>query len=282
MESEAKYALVGGAIIGLVALIVAWLLWLSHIGQSSQYHHYTIYFRHHSLSGLQPDSSVTMRGIKVGSVDNLLIASQDIELVKVVVRLEADTPVKVDTKAVIQRNLLTGLANIDLIGGSQNTPVLTVIAANENYPIIPEGQNELAAIQSTLPDALTNANEVLMRLTGVLSEENRQAVSVTLANIKHLSEQLAGSEGTFYGALNAINSLAADIRNLVQHVDRSASKLTASVTTTTSVASLELTALAKSLSQAAQALAATLDRFSDPQAILRGPNPDILGPGERR
>jgi len=151
MESKANYALVGAIVIALVACLLGAALWISQTtaGQSQSF--YTIYFMEHSLSGLQVDSDVTMKGIRIGKVRSFKLSPIDIERVKVVVEVAEDSPIKHDTEAVISRNILTGLASIDLTGGTAGSSFRKGVPTGEKYPIIPEGRTELATIADSLP-----------------------------------------------------------------------------------------------------------------------------------
>ena len=68
MESDPKYFRVGSFVIICTILLLIFVLWLSGVQDSRNQKTYTIYFRQQTLDGLQKDSFVTMKGIKVGDV----------------------------------------------------------------------------------------------------------------------------------------------------------------------------------------------------------------------
>ena len=51
MEPEARYTLVGAAVLALIAMLVTAFVWLSYAG-SSEYHFYTIHFVQQTLQGV--------------------------------------------------------------------------------------------------------------------------------------------------------------------------------------------------------------------------------------
>ena len=53
MEPEAKYTLVGGSVLALLALVVAAVAWLASASRGADVQRYTIYFARQSLEGLQ-------------------------------------------------------------------------------------------------------------------------------------------------------------------------------------------------------------------------------------
>lgn len=280
MESHAKYTFVGTVVLILLVLTIFGALWLSRAGDTHQYNFYTVYFRHHSLAGLQQDSAVTMRGIKVGSVKSLEIATPDVERVRVMLKIEAETPVKTDTEAVVLRNLLTGLAYIDLVRTSSTAPPLTR-RDSEEFPVIPEGRSQLDQITADLPQMMEHFNALVADARGFLTPENQQAASEILTNLKSVSDKLAKSDGDLTGFISNLAKLSGDLDGLVRKIGAGTDELTRSLKSTSSTISLEAQNMSRDLSRAAQGLAQTLERYQDPASLLGGPAPGALGPGER-
>jgi phospholipid/cholesterol/gamma-HCH transport system substrate-binding protein len=279
MESHAKYTLVGTVVLVLLGLTLFGGLWLSRAGESRDYALYAVYFRHHSLAGLQEDSAVTMRGIKVGTVKSLAIASPDIERVKVILKIDAGTPVKIDTEAVVQRNLLTGLAYIDLVRTTSDAPFL-VKRETEEYPRIPEGRSQFDAITSDIPKMVEEFNELVARARGFLTPENQQAAAEILDNVRTVSAKLARSDNDFTVISRNLAKLSLDLDILARNIDTRTEELSSSLTRTSSTFALEAENAGRDLGRAAQGLAATLEKYQDPASLLAGPAPAALGPGE--
>jgi len=85
--------------------------------------HYRIVFDT-SVIGLEPGAQVYMNGIKVGSVDELGIAADDVRKVAVVIEVKRGTPVHTDTRAMLQYAGITGLKVIDLRDGTSASAML--------------------------------------------------------------------------------------------------------------------------------------------------------------
>jgi phospholipid/cholesterol/gamma-HCH transport system substrate-binding protein len=299
MESEARYTLVGTVMLILLAGLIVAVLWLAQWGYDQKYAYYTIYFRHQSLDGLQTNSDVKMKGIKVGVVTHFAIAAKNVAWVKVTVKLEADTPVRENTQAVVQRNILTGLATINLTHTTQASRPLTKILADEQYPVIAEGHSMLKEVEESLPEIVRQTSEVLSRLTLLLSEENRQAVHETLANLASLTDTLTQREADMgktienvRQAANQLKILGATLTTAVHNTDRrlgevsqtlvvTLRQITNSVQSLTDTGMLELQAVAQELRSSAQRLSVTLEKYHDPGALLFGPDKRQLGPGEQ-
>jgi len=312
MESKAKYTFVGAAVILLTVMIVAAVLWLSEAGALRHAKYFSIYFKKHALYGLQPDSYVTMRGIKVGSVTSLEISPRNIEEVQVVLMLDGDAPVKTDTVAVLNRNLLTGFASLDLAKGTQNAPLLTQAPEGEQYPVIPEGNTDLETIADSFPALLEKVSQMTARVDALLSEENIDSVSKTLKNVKDVSSTLAQNKLQIEAAIKNVESAAAqlgkfgrslneitgenggkiretmdeilasvkDVHAAVADIRKESGGAMKSLSNAALSLSQQMNQLTQSLSDAAQTTATTMESFQQPRKILSGPSKESLGPGE--
>lgn len=314
METDPKYTLVGGFVIAAMMLIVCAVLWLSNHGVKADYKWYLIRFRHHSLNGLQLNSAVTMKGIKVGSVEKLGISTKNIELVQVLLKVEKDTPVKVDTKAVVNRNLLTGLALIDLREGTQDSLPLVDPAPGEDYPVIPEGRSELDAVASSLPDLANDATEVLSHAKQLFSDANIESFSNSLKNAEKFSEMLAKNSDTIDDLLSNTNELVSDLdrtsanlakftrpgdgelakvtqglqtgveelKNLIKNLNDRATQLASDLSNTFRVVTQDINTAATSVAQASRSFSSTAEYLGDLRTLVGGPDESSLGPGEKR
>lgn len=282
MEQRARYVMVGSTAVALLILLVLAVLWVSGAGEEGRFTHYTIYFRQQSLSGLQVDSNVTMRGIKIGSVRDIQILPGDIESVKVVLRVQANTPVKTDTKAVIQRNLLTGLAMIDLIGSTQGAPLLNIPPKGEVYPVIAEGVTGLAAIQSAMPELVQSINQLVLNANEVFSEENRTALAVILRDLQAVSEEISGHRAELGQALAALSELSVGANKMMQSTAWRLEQMADSFDALAQGVLRQTTLAGRGFDTVAGKLSVTADRLQDPKALIFGPADTILGPGEGR
>jgi len=269
VESHAKYTLVGAVVIALVSALVFAVVWITSSGEDSHAKFFTIYFREHDLSGTQVDSDVTMRGIKVGKVKMLNISNRDIQKVKVLIQVKGDTPIKIDTKAVIRRNLLTGLGGIDLIEGTEAAPALTDIPEDEEYSIIPEGKSSLEAIQKSLPEILQSTNQILERFAQILSPENKDALSKTLQNIEELTATLATRKGDLGRAVDAFTQATQELESGIRSFRQASQSL-----------AIESKNISNDVGRVSGSVAGAADQFQNPREILFGRSRSTFGPGE--
>lgn len=190
MEAEARYTYVGAGVLALVAALVAGLLWLARIGDDAAYATYAIHFERQSLSGLQIGAQVTLRGIRIGSVADYSLATEQTNRVRVVVRIDRRVPVHTTTAAIVTRNLVTGIADIALVQPDPPGPPLTKAEPGEPYPVIAEGRSDLDELAGRVNQVGELAYDVLASLDQLLRPENRKAVMDTVQSLRVLSTGL--------------------------------------------------------------------------------------------
>jgi len=313
MESSPKYTLVGVVVVVLSLFFFSSIIWLGGGGSSKATTGYTIYFKKHSLSGLQIDSYVTMKGIVVGSVKDFVISQANIERVKVSVEVNADIPVKTDTSAIITRNLLTGLAAVELKGGTGSSTFLNDVPLGESYPIIQEGETELDAIADSVPGLIDDFSGILREAKGILSEDNRKSLTNTLNNLEVFSGSLASVDSdtkklvanlskvsgnmvdvttmakkTFDTAGRDLPGMIQEMRAVIENVgstsntvDKESERLAKSLRSAIDLLMVDINNVSKDISRAAQSVTAAMEQFDDPSSLLSGPSKGALGPGER-
>ena len=311
MEPEPRYTLVGAVLLALGLAVALTLVWLERGGAGADLRYYTIHFEHTSLEGLQVGGDINMRGIKVGHVDDYSISRDNINRVNVTIRIDRKSPVSDNTVATISRNILTGLASINLVTPGEPGPELAVIAPGERYPVICEGESrELTAEADRFAVSGASAFDSLDQL---LNKENREAFAATLANLRELSGALSQRVGKVDAVADAlvknsnefakssrqiaaaVDRLSAsaqpaasqaevtlrDISHAAQSLERETSALSARLDGAADSSTLEISATTQQLRATAEILARAADQLKDPRALILGPNPAQLGPGEK-
>jgi phospholipid/cholesterol/gamma-HCH transport system substrate-binding protein len=305
MESEAKYALVGAAVLVLVGLLVAAILWLRTVGEGANDMHFKIYFERQSLEGLAVRSDVLMRGIRVGAVTGFRFSERRREAVEVFISVAPNTPVRTNTQAVVDRHLVTGIASVRLLNPNENAPLLTLTPAGEPYPVIAEGESPFAQVSQTVNELALRASETLQRINTVLSDENQQEIrralnslgdiagqtEATLLSVRDTAEEvrrLSRSLGTDAGKLAArydelgaeATRSAREVSAAVRKLSGDTSRLAQSAEALLASSDAEVRATAQALREAADALAVAARNFDDPRGLLFGPPAGAFGPGE--
>src|SRR6476469_1725518 len=182
METKANYVLIGAFTIIVTAVLLLFALWAAKYSSEKDWQQYAVVFNE-PVTGLAEGSSVQYNGISVGTVETLRLAPEDPRRVLATLRIQADTPIKTDTRAKMSQSGITGPPFIQLTGGSPTQPML-VSVDHRDIPVI---RTEASALQNIAD----TANRLVSRLDEVLSDENIAHVSNTLASIDSLTGSLA-------------------------------------------------------------------------------------------
>jgi phospholipid/cholesterol/gamma-HCH transport system substrate-binding protein len=177
-------------------------LWAAKYSSERSWQRYMIVFDE-AVTGLSVGSPVQYNGISVGSIEKLSLDPRDPRRVVAIIRADATTPIKTDTRAKMAITSLTGPAIIQLTGGTPGAPLLTSVDQRETPLIL------------TTPSALQNitdtANRIVERMDQVLSDENVAHIAATLENLDRISGTLAaqdkGMEALLVSARDAARSL---------------------------------------------------------------------------
>ncbi|MEZ5657545.1 MAG: MlaD family protein [Burkholderiaceae bacterium] len=319
MEPETRYTLVGAIVVLLTAAMLWFIVWLSASGSASEHRFYTIHFERQSLEGLQVGGDVNMRGIKVGRVEDYAIKRENINRVNVTIRVQRRIPVSENTTAQIARNILTGIARIDLYTPGVPGPELIAVPVGENHPVIPEGLSNMEQITESANKLADSADTALSRVNLLLGPANLGAIEQTLHSLREFSaglpERLTQFDQAVSGMVgvtrslqqtseqigSSMQSLAASYQplatrtdgvlreareavrrysTLAQSLDAQAKQLGGATEGMLDTSVRELVSTMRELRRAADAIATAARRLEDPRSVIFGPRPQQLGPGE--
>lgn len=197
METRANYVAVG--IFTLLALVAAGILVFWTSGYSSRSSLVPLEVRiEGSVSGLGPGSVVQFNGITVGRVTDLSLDTSDPSFVVVHTEIDANTPVREDTRANVGLRGLSGGAFIALEGGSAEKAALLVEARGA-----PDGATpRIQGAPSAFSDLIVRVNSIASQVENTMTElqafvdTNEQRLSDTFANIENFTGALSSnSEG---------------------------------------------------------------------------------------
>jgi phospholipid/cholesterol/gamma-HCH transport system substrate-binding protein len=314
VEPEAKYTLVGASVIALLALLTTAVVWLVASGQTEDIQNYTIYFARQSLEGLEVRSDVRMKGIRVGAVTGFSFSTNRAGTVEVDIGISPKAPVRQSTRAVVDRNLVTGVASIRLLNVDETSPTIARNTAGEPNPVIAEGASQLQQFSDTANELAQRADETLRKINETLSTQNQAAISESLNNLRTATRKADGvmtrldkTLVSFGSAADQLRSstrgLGADTHRLADRYDGLGAEASAGIREMTGTvrqlstevsrlsvrtenllinSDVELKSTSQQLRNAADSFGTASRRFSDPRAAIFGPADENLGPGEGR
>jgi phospholipid/cholesterol/gamma-HCH transport system substrate-binding protein len=209
--------------------------------------------------------------------------------------------VRTDTRAVVDRNLLTGLATLQLVAGKEDSPLLTEAPAGEPFPVIAEGESEREHISQSLDQLVRRADEAFRDVGATLSPGNRAAIEQILRNMNDATRHADATLGKADAAFGALREAGDEIRRLSRSLDDDARRLTerydaVGVEATATLAQAreaaqradgaiatggdEVRDAGRAIRSAADSVGSTAGRLRDPRQAVFGPVEGELGPGE--
>lgn len=195
METKVNYAAVGLFTLILGIAGVVGLLWLAAGGAfGKEYDRYLAYVDE-SVAGLNLNAPVKYRGVDVGRVSDIRLDPSNPETVRLTFDLNHGTPVKTDTEAVLKSQGLTGIAYVELGGGSREAPMLAK-GADGKLPVIRTKPSLSARLENVATQVLSSLDRTSSNLNALLSDENRAAIKSTLADLAVVSRTLAARKDT--------------------------------------------------------------------------------------
>jgi paraquat-inducible protein B len=228
--SKANPAVIGGFVIGAIALVVLGLLAFGGANWLANRSKYVAYFPG-SVKGLQVGAPVDFRGVTIGRVTDIKVRfnPQDVSAqIPVVVELDptrievvggeqivageagAQRLIDAGFRAQLQsQSLLTGLLFVNL-DFKKDTPV-RLVGGDEGYPEIPTIPSEFEQLQQTAGDVAARMPELLDQLNGLLTD---------------LNETLNKTSGGFGSVVSDVAAIAQDVRKSTPEVVASTEKAT--------------------------------------------------------
>ncbi len=196
-----NYALVGGFVLLLGALLIAGVLWLASGGAWQTKQDIYLSVMEESVAGLNLNAPVKYMGVDVGKVQTIAIDAASPKRVRLLFAIDRGTPIRVDTFAVLKTQGLTGIAYVELDGGgAESAPLLAV--APERYPLIRSKPSLSARLENVLSTVLAKLDSTSASLNALLSPQNQKAFSATLADIALITHTLAERRSTIDAGLN--------------------------------------------------------------------------------
>lgn len=216
MEIKSNNVLIGAfTLLALVGMFL-FLLWVSGVQLNRQFAHYKIIFDG-SVSGLSVSGPVQYNGLPVGKVLELKLMERNPNKVVALIQVDALTPVKEDSVAQLELSGLTGVAFIQLTGGSpESAPLLP--KPGQDYASIRAAPSSLQDLLKSGPETLQNANELIKELNALVAS-NQRSVSETLANLNTMSKALADSSEDVTKALTQLSEASHHLNSISRSAD---------------------------------------------------------------
>jgi phospholipid/cholesterol/gamma-HCH transport system substrate-binding protein len=208
-KSHAFAAGLFALLLGLAALLATY--WLSGSRDASRDY---IVVTKQNIGGLNPQAQVRYRGIRVGKVSDIRLDPDDYSNILVTISVNEDVPLTAGTVAKLNYQGVTGLAHILLLETGKDMAPLE--AEGDKLPRITMIPSLLDELGETGTATLKQARLMMASVNALLSEENRNHLTATLANLEAAS-------GSMKPALENLNGTLVQMRKLLD--DRNVKQL---------------------------------------------------------
>lgn len=188
MESRVNYTAVGIFVILFGICLVAFAFWLGkHNQDDAKYRRYKVFITE-SVSGLAPEAAVKFHGVDVGKVESIQINPRNSEEVELTLKIKKSTPIKTDSRAILKFYGITGLAFIEIAGGSKSAPLLS--EDDDAIAIIPSSPSLIQRLDESLSNVASKLSKTLDHADRLFSDQNVENVSHSLEHLRSLTAQI--------------------------------------------------------------------------------------------
>jgi phospholipid/cholesterol/gamma-HCH transport system substrate-binding protein len=216
METRANYAVIGLFTLLVVASAFGFVYWFSGGDRGQARQAVRIVFSG-SVTGLSRGSAVLFNGLRVGEVTDISLLPEDPRRVVSVVEVDRNTPVRTDTRARLEYQGLTGVAQVALVGGEPAAPVLRP-GPGQPLPTIFAERSDFQDLVETARTLARRADDVLDKVGRVISD-NEGSINRTVQNVERFSQALGDNAGGIDRFLAQVGQAAERIGPLAEKLE---------------------------------------------------------------
>jgi len=268
METRANPVIVG--LFTIVAIVAAFgfIYWLGRYGEQGSMTEYRVIFVD-DVSGLGTGSAVLYNGIKVGQVKAMTLAPYDPTQVVFHIEVGHNTPVNVDTQALLQTQGITGGAVVRLRPGrADSVPLKEAWGDPDTPPLIFAERSGLQNLLDGAQQLVNRIDAVTVRLDGLIAN-NETAVTRIVGNVETLTGALAAKSGQIGTFIDDASAVASDLRSASERIEALVARIDGMVGTEDEgfIANLNDTArsfreMSQNLNKRIESIGADVERFS--------------------
>jgi len=218
METKANHLIIGAFVLAVLAAGFGFVYWMQSFGTGGSAKRFYIVFEG-GVSGVSTASNVLFNGIRVGKVQRLQLDPKDSRLVRVLVSVAGDTPVRTNSRARIESQGFTGAAAIQLSPGTPDTPLL-VAKTDDDIPFINADRASTQSLFDAAPEVMGNANALLVRLNDVIAD-NQDSIRNTITNVETFTNMLDQRKDDIDAVIKDARALTAQIRRVADKIESS-------------------------------------------------------------
>jgi phospholipid/cholesterol/gamma-HCH transport system substrate-binding protein len=277
MDIKVNYIIVGLFMILLTLAVIGSTIWLAGVHSTKSYDKYLTYMNE-PVTGLSEKAPVKFNGVEVGFVDKIGLNPHNPQQVRLLLKIQQNTPITEATRTSLISQGLTGITVIGLKAEKVRAPKLKK-KPGEEYPVIPSSPSLLLRLDQTLEQMSQNVNTVAKNLNDLFDEENKASFKHSLSNLSEITatanKKLPQLMSDFESSLTEAKAAAINLGSMSKSGNQSLKNFSEQ---TIPMAEQVMGKLKNSLDNIEQL---TSELTKNPAMLLRGRNPAPLGPGEK-
>jgi len=311
MENKVSYTLVGGFVFTLFIGAIVFVLWHANYAQDKSYKFYKV-ITNESVSGLNIKAPVKLMGVSVGEVEKLYINPKNSEEIVILIKVDAQTPIKTDSYAILKPQGITGLSYLEIEGGKKESPLLQTSSEEKSMGVIFTKPSLLSRFDNSFATIVTNIEQTLNSLQAtleqgikIMNETNVKHIEQILSNTNEISQNISQNSHKFSHLFDEAIATTNQIGQMTSHISRIATIDTTKMLASVDEAAQSVNRLMNKIEQRVDSgifdidmlLAESLDSFEStmnelnalilqlqqsPSDILYKSTEQKLGPGEKR
>lgn len=252
METNVNYTLVGAFVITFVTAIIMGIIWLSAGFTVVQYTNYLVFMRE-SVNGLGEDAVVEFNGVNVGKVQDIEISQKDPQVVILLLNVKSNTPVTLGTRATLNMKGLTGIGYLSLIDKGTDTRPLKALPG-QSYPVINTAPSLFLRFDTALTKLNDSLHQVSVSIQSLLDQTNLRSIKQILQNMQATTQYMPQLMQESHSAMQSITKQTLPAANQAM--------------ANLSIITNNLVGVSNEIKQ-------------NPAVLIRGVQPNPLGPGEK-
>jgi phospholipid/cholesterol/gamma-HCH transport system substrate-binding protein len=205
MERNANYALVGFASMILFVGLVVFVFWLARLQFNQEYDIYDILFTE-PVRGLSEGGEVHFNGIKVGEVTKLALDKRDPNRVIARIRITSEAPVRVDSRATLEPQGVTGVNYVQITAGTPSKKMLRDTVQGDEVPVILSQRSTISDLLEGGGTVLSRTIEALDRMNRVLSDQNIRTFTAAMNDVQAVTAEARERKAIIADAQRALQS----------------------------------------------------------------------------
>jgi len=210
METRANYILIGAFTLAGALGILGFFLWFARVELDRQFAYYNVAFS--SVAGLSNASDVRFAGLPVGNVTDVRLSPDRDGTIIVTLEVDADTPVRVDSQAIIEAQGVTGVSYVGIDAGTAALPLLSEVS-DDPIPRIEAGRSALQSLTEDGPALIAEALRLVTAVRSLVTDDNRNRLENILINVEAAS-------GDFSDTLESFSDVTDSVSGFADQIDR--------------------------------------------------------------